>query len=103
MKREYISGDKGWGIGNAYPAGGCLYFPFSMSTPQGKISTPWLDLSANAGTFVLEFKVKVSADALADPTMPPAIIVETAETRNMGPTWDTFEESFVNYENLSEE
>lgn len=103
MKREYISGDKGWGIGNAYPAGGCLYFPFSMSTPQGKISTPWLDLSANAGTFVLEFKVKVSADALADSTMPPAIIVETAETRNMGPTWDTFEESFVNYENLSEE
>lgn len=103
MKREYISGDKGWGVGNAYPAGGMLYFPFSRSAPQGKISTPWLDLSDNAGTFVLEFKVKVTESAFSDPSAPPVIIVETAETRNMSPMWDIFEETFLNYENLSTE
>lgn len=103
MKPEFISGDKGWGIGNAFPAGGMLYFPFSQDMPQGKISTPWIDLSANSGTFVLEFKVKVNEEATTNPSMPPMIIVETAETNNMSPTWDTFEETFINYENISTE
>ena len=103
MRPEYISGDKGWGIGNAFPAGGMLYFPFSKEMPQGKISTPWVDLSANAGTFVLEFKVKASEEAMSNEQMPPMIIVETAETNNMSPTWDMFEETFMNYENISTE
>lgn len=103
MKPEYISGDKGWGVGNAYPAGGMLYFPFSQDAPQGKISTPWIDLSANGGTFVLEFKVRLTeANEPGDPT-PSFIIVETAETNGMAPTWDFYEDSFVNYENLSTE
>ncbi|MDE5586519.1 MAG: hypothetical protein K2I92_09360 [Muribaculaceae bacterium] len=103
MKHEFISGDKGWGIGNAYPAGGMLYFPFSQETYQGKISTPWIDLSANGGTFVLEFKVKVTEEAMSNPNAPAMIIVETAETNGMSPTWDFYEETFVNYENLSTE
>lgn len=103
MRPEYISGEGGWGTGNAYPAGGTLYFPFSSSDTQGKINTPWLDLSAYGGTFVLEFKVKVTEEALGNSAMPTMIIVETAETNGMGPTWDMFEDSFVNYQNLSTE
>lgn len=103
MKPEYISGNGGWGIGNAYPAGGMMYIPFSMEAYEGKISTPWLDVSAYDGTFVVEFKVKVTPEALANPTMPPAIIAEVAETNNMSPTWDMFEDSFFNYANLSTE
>lgn len=103
MKREYISGTGGWGVGNAFPAGGSLYFPFSSTDMQGKISTPWLDLSAHGGTFVLEFKVKVTEEALNNSVMPAMIIVETAETNNMSPTWDMFEDSFMNYQNLSTE
>lgn len=104
MKNEYISSEnKNWGVGNAYPAGGMLYFPFSQDYPQGKISTPWIDLSANGGTFVLEFKVKVTEEAKSNPNMPAMIIVETAETRGMSPTWDMFEETFVNYENITTE
>ena len=101
MKPEYISGDKGWGVGNAYPAGGALYFPFSQSAPQGKISTPWIDLSANGGTFVLEFKVRLTEENDSD--TPSFILVETAETNGMAPTWDIFEETFVNYDLLSTE
>ena len=103
MKPEYISGDGRWGVGNAYPAGGMLYFPFSEDAYQGKISTPWIDLSANNGTFVLEFKVKVTEEAKANPDLPPMIIVETAETNNMSPTWSYFEETFLDYEHLSTE
>ena len=103
MKPEFISGDKGWGVGNAYSAGGMLYFPFSQNEYQGKISTPWIDLSANNGTFVLEFKVKVTEEAKANPDVPPMIIVETAETFDMSPIWDVFEEAFVDYEHIGTE
>lgn len=103
MKPEFISGDKGWGVGNAFPAGGMLYFPFSQNSPQGKISTPWIDLSDYGGTFVLEFKVKATAEALSNPDMPANIIVETAETNDMSPRWDLFEDTFYNYANISSE
>ncbi|MBO5444206.1 MAG: fibronectin type III domain-containing protein [Muribaculaceae bacterium] len=104
MKPEYISSDnKNWGVGNAFPAGGMLYFPFSQDMPQGKISTPWIDLSANAGTFVVEFKVKVTEEAKSNPMMPAMIIVETAETNGMSPTWDMFEQTFMDYEHITTE
>lgn len=103
MRPEFISGNGGWGVGNAYPAGGMLYFPFSTNSPQGKISTPWLDLSAYDGTFVVEFKVKVTPEALTNPMMPASIIAEVAETNGMAPTWDMFEDTFFNYTNLSTE
>lgn len=103
MRPEFISGNGGWGIGNAFPAGGMLYFPFSTNSPQGKISTPWLDLSAYDGTFVVEFKVKATPEAIANPAMPASIIVEVAETNGMAPTWDIFEQPFFNYENISTE
>lgn len=102
MKPEYITGNGGWGVGNAYPAGGMLYFSFGPGAEQGKISTPWLDLSAYGGTFVLEFKVKIT-EAAANAEQPTMILVETAETNNMGPSWDIFEDAFVNYQNISTE
>lgn len=102
MRNEYTH-TPGWGIGNAYPAGGMLYFPFSRENPQGKFNSHWIDLSAYDGTFVVEFRVKLSAPQAADSEIPSAIIVEVAETFNMSPIWDTFEDSFFNYENLSDE
>lgn len=102
FKKEYLNGDLGWGVGNGYPAGGMLYFPLSYGSPQGHINTPWLDLSANGGTFVLEFRIRLAEEPVEGQT-PTMLIVETAETNNMGPTWDMYEETFMDYEHLSTE
>lgn len=100
MKNEYTN-TPGWGVGNAFPAGGMLYMPFSMQSTQGKINSHWLDLTAYDGTFVVEFRAKLSGEQNAE--MPTGIIVEVAETNNMGPTWDMFEDSFINFDLLSQE
>lgn len=100
MKNEYTH-TPGWGVGNAYPAGGALYFPFSRENPQGKFNSHWIDLSAYDGTFVVEFRVRLTQPQSQE--MPSAIIVQVAETNNMAPMWDMFEDDFVNYENISEE
>lgn len=102
MKSEYTQ-EPGWGVGNAYPAGGMLYMPFSKENSQGKFNSHWLDLSGYDGAFVVEFRARLSELPAPDALMPSAIIVEVAETNGMGPTWDMFEEQFFNYEILTEE
>ncbi len=103
FKKEYLTSELGWGIGNGYPAGGMLYFPFDMYNTQGHISTPWLDLSANGGTFVLEFRIRLAEEPSTTDEVTSMLLVETAETNNMGPTWTMYEEVFVDYEHLSTE
>lgn len=69
-----------WGCENTYPAGGKVYFK-----DYAHINTPYkIDLSANGGICVISFDVS-SIDA---ETNIGRIVIEGAETRNMGPTWD---------------
>lgn len=98
MRPEYIHGDARWGIGNAYPAGGCIAFPLDMNNFEAHVVTPLWDLSANDGSFVVEFRARLSKEGA------PAhrIWVEAAETFNWGPTWDTFDNG-VSFESLTTE
>lgn len=97
MKPEFVHGNLKWGIGNAYPAGGSACFMFSASNPEAHIVTPMMDLTANDGSFVVEFRAKASADAEIFKLM-----VEASETRNWGPTWDEFDNS-VEFTTISNE
>lgn len=87
MRPEFVHGNLKWGIGNAYSAGGCVCFPFSRSNPEAHIVTPMMDLTANDGTFVVEFRAKAAKDSEL-----MVLMVEASETRNWGPTWDNFDE-----------
>lgn len=97
MKPEFVHGNLKWGIGNAYPAGGSACFMFSASNPEAHIVTPMMDLTANDGSFVVEFRAKASTDAEIFKLM-----VEASETRNWGPTWDEFDNS-VEFTTISNE
>lgn len=103
MRHEFLQ-VPGWGVGNAYPAGGMLFIPLSKESPEGKFNSHWLDLSQCDGNFVVEFRAKLAPSEEYDPStgIPQAIIlVEAAETNNMGPTWNNIETPFVNYDLLS--
>lgn len=68
----------GWGSHEAFPAGGCLWID------GGQVNTPMLDLSGNDGIFFVKFRARTNdPDLVAEHA-----IIEAAETRNMGPTWD---------------
>lgn len=98
MKPEYYHGEHRWGIGGAYPAGGCIGVPLSQGNPEGHVVTPLWDLSVNGGTFVVEFRARVNkADAPRH-----RIWVEAAETHNWAATW-TDCDSGVSFESLSTE
>lgn len=98
MKPEYYHGDHRWGIEGAYPAGGAIAFPISSMNPQGHVVTPIWDLTANDGSFVVEFRARINT-----PTPPEhMILVEVAETNNWAPTWDTFDNE-VTFGSLSTE
>lgn len=92
MNTDYTHGDARWGIGNAYPAGGKICFTFDKQNPEAHIVTPIMDLTANDGTFVLEFRAKAIA---AEGNVPMVLQVEASETRNWGPTWDEFDTPVV--------
>lgn len=97
MKPEFVHGDLKWGIGNAYPAGGMVCFPFSQENPEAHIVTPMMDLTANDGTFVVEFRAKA-----AKGTELMKLMVEASDTRNWGPTWDSFDDA-VDFLTVSED
>lgn len=90
MKPEYTSGDLQWGCNCGHSAGGVLCFSFSSDDPEANLVTPMMDLSANDGTFVLEFRAKASKGAEI-----MMFYAEAADTRNWGPTWDFFDEPAV--------
>lgn len=73
----------GWGTENAYPAGGSLFFFASENRGQAHINTCLVDGSMGEGVCVLEFKTRAM-----DGETNAGLLIEGAETRNMGPTWD---------------
>lgn len=78
-----------WGTGNAYPAGGCLYFHCEGDEPQAHVNTTLIDCTKGEGNIaVLEFRAR----AFNEGTTYDYLMVEAAETNNMGPSWDTIEE-----------
>lgn len=87
MKPEFTHGDLKWGCNCGHSAGGVLCFSFSRDFPEANLVTPMMDLTANNGTFVLEFRAKASKDAEI-----MMFYAEVADTRNWGPTWDNFDE-----------
>ena len=79
----------GWGVGNAFAAGECVYFGCFDS--MAHINTPMLDLSGEGGNVaVLEFKAKAPQGAKYN-----YLMVEGAETHNMAPTWDINENIMI--------
>lgn len=88
MDTQYTHGEGRWGIGNAYPAGEKICFTIDGKNPEAHIVTPIMDLTANNGTFVLEFRAKAVGEG---ETLPMAMRVEASETFNWGPTWDEFD------------
>lgn len=73
-----------WGAGNCYPAGGCVYF-YCAEGDQAKVNTPMLDLQSDGGIAVIEFKARCGDGKYE------GILVETAETNGMGPTWNFYD------------
>lgn len=79
-----------WGVGGAYPAGGCLYF--HCEAQQAHVNTALVDCTTAEGNVaVLEFRAR----AYNPGTTFDALIVEAADTRNMGPSWDILEDMVV--------
>lgn len=95
MKPEYVHGDLRWGISNAYPAGGMVYFPLSKEEPEAHIVPPVLDLTANDGTYVLEFRAKLRTEPSENPLMPTTMEVAAAETHNWAPSWDDVDSPYT--------
>ena len=93
MNTAYTHGEGRWGCHTAYPAGGCLYWNLDRVNPQGNLTLPISDLTANNGLFVLEFRARLQNEQ--DPSMPTGIIVECAETHNWAPMWDNVDDAFV--------
>ncbi|MBD5204240.1 MAG: hypothetical protein HDS82_05125 [Bacteroidales bacterium] len=72
----------GWGVGNAYDGGECLYFPCWEG--EGHVNTPIWDLTGEGGNVaVLEFKARAPKDSTYD-----WLMVESAETNHWAPSWD---------------
>lgn len=76
-----------WGMHNCYPAGGTLYM--HGESDQVSLNTPLIKLDDYSGMAVLEFKIRTfdAGDVFDD------LLIEAAETRGMGPTWDILEDT----------
>ena len=75
----------GWGSMNAYPAGGVIYLDTDGKQEFGRLTTPLLDLTKNTGIGFIQFDVRRPAIFEDDAEQ---VLLEAAETRHMGPTWD---------------
>lgn len=80
-----------WGTGGAYSAGGCLYFECVEMQDQAHVCTPPVKTDKYDGLVVFEFKAKSKEGA----AQYNALLVEAAETNNMGPSWDNIDDSFL--------
>lgn len=101
MDTKYTHGDQRWGCNGAYPAGGMLYMPVTRSNPQAQLVIPLGDFTECGGTFVVEFRIKLEKEIDPKSEIPAGIIVEAAETNDMGPRWNDVDEAFYNEEDLS--
>lgn len=75
----------GWGSTNAYPAGGAIYLDTDGKNENGRLTSPLLDLTKNTGIGFIQFDVRRPSIFEDDAEM---VLLEAAETRHMGPTWD---------------
>lgn len=75
----------GWGSTNAYPAGGAIYLDTDGKNENGRLTSPLLDLTKNTGIGFIQFDVRRPSIFEDDAEM---VVLEAAETRHMGPTWD---------------
>lgn len=75
----------GWGSGNAYPAGGAIYLDADGKEKQGRLTTPMLHLSGNAGISFIQFKIRQPSGYKYPAEQ---VVLEAAETYNMAPSWD---------------
>lgn len=71
-----------WGAHNACPAGGCLLLNADATNQQAQINTALVDASGHCGIVFLQFKARTLEG------FSTGLIVEGAETRSMGATWD---------------
>lgn len=78
-----------WGAGNCFPAGGCVYFNCKNEGDQAKVNTPMLDVSANGGLCVVEFKAKSKSGVYK------GLLLQTAETNNMAPEWRFYDDPLM--------
>lgn len=82
-----------WGVGNAYPAGECLFFNCTSDeqgrVDQAHVNTCLVDLSNYDGMGVLEFKAR----SYDEEHLYDGILIEAAETNGMGPTWNVSEDT----------
>ncbi len=90
FKPEYTH-EPHWGTGGAYSAGGSLYFECVEQYDQAHVCTPPVKTDKYNGLVVFEFKAK-SREGQAQYN---ALLVEAAETNNMGPSWDNIDDSFI--------
>ncbi len=77
MKPEFVHGNPQMGHRQRLSGRQLGMLLFSASNPEAHIVTPMMDLTANDGSFVVEFRAKASADAEIFKLM-----VEASETRN---------------------
>ena len=75
----------GWGSANAYPAGGAIYLNTDGKEQMARLNSPLLDLTANSHIGFIQFKVR--RPSIFEDNAEYALL-EAAETRHMGPTWD---------------
>lgn len=78
-----------WGAGNCFPAGGSLYFNCKAQGDQAKVNTPMLNVASDGGIAVVEFKARSKGGTY------PGLLVETAETNNMAPSWRFYDDPIL--------
>lgn len=80
LKPEY-TGLPNWGANYAWPAGGCVCLNANKTQEGGSINTPLVDASDYCGIVTLQFKARTLEGSTN------GLIVESAETYNMSPSW----------------
>ncbi len=83
LDTKYTQGDKKWGTGKSFSAGGTL----ALCTKEAKINTYLLDLSGNQGNFFVRFRIKGSR--ALEQGEGAMLKVEAAETNKMSASWNT--------------
>lgn len=79
-----------WGGENVFQAGGMVYV--DNSSNYCHINTPYtLDLSGNGGICVVQFEI----ETVDDTTPLSGLLIEGAETKNMGPLWTEMGQQFT--------
>jgi len=81
MNPAFMGGQEHWGTSSSYSAGGCICLD---AQGQGShLSTPLLDLTGYDGIACIRFKARIRKTGTAQ-----YLMVEAAETNNMGASWD---------------